>query len=954
MRFAFVLCLFLCAAPPSTAQNRRRPPGPLDALVERAVKEHDFAGAIVVAKGKEILYRGGVGMADLQWRRRNAPETRYRLASLTKAFTAAMIMKLVDAKVLELDAPLTRYLPWYRRDTGDRVTIRHLLNHTSGIPSFTDQPTYDSLKRRRVRIKEFVREHCSGDLEFKPGSKFHYDNSGYFLLGVVIEEITGKRYEVALEESILEPLGMHATGYDHGRAVIARRADGFVPVGGVRVRADFIDMSVPFAAGALSSTVDDMLRWGRALLDGKVVSATSAREMFTPRLESYGFGWAIDTHALDRETSVDTIHHAGGIDGFSTCIYLLPDLDAVVVVLSNVMDGQAPRLARQLARVVAGLQPRLPERPAAARVWKRIHRGDVVGAAELLAKLPRRARSGFGLAALYAASKILVDAGNLDAAAAILRFAASQHPESKNVPALLGRITKTADRGPQFVERLDVLPGPAVWSEAVHPIDVNRDGRLDLLFANCNGWHEPGDMAAPSDEPLRPTLLLNEGSDNGIPRFKDVSETVFPQGLALHAKNAAVCDVDGDGRSDIVFAAAFGARPRLLLWDGAKQRFVDASASHLPDVRLNSNGVGFGDLDGDGDLDLVFVDSGPQSDREPGGRARLFLNDGAGHFSEASDRFPSAPKVGAQNAKILDIDGDLDLDVVVDGKSRETQLFLNDGHGRFTLDTETIPRAGRWGQPYEIEWADLDGDGDLDAVHMSWGQRRTERYRNVVLKNLLVESGRLAFDVITDALDRRNNEDENEFAFFDADDDGDLDLVVATLLAVPGSEKLYLNSGPIGPGFLRLSEHAFSEIVDGTLDLCIADFDGDGAPDVVTAQGESDRFEDFRNRYYKNGGPKDTHPPRISAVVMNEEGGRLVVKAAIRDGVADDGESRLKVWLTWEVRGEGIESSGSNPMVYMGGGLYRGIVPPGVLVGDDPASAVRVHAEDRAGNRSER
>ncbi len=954
MRFPFMLCLVLIAVLPTSAQEGRPSAETFAALVDRAAKDHGFSGAVIVAKGKDILYRGGVGLADGEWRGRNGPQTKFRLASLTKAFTAAMIMKLVDAGAVELDAPLTRYLDWYRRDTGDRVTIRNLLNHTSGIPSFTAQPSYESLKRRRIDVRKFAQAHCSGDLEFEPGSRFKYDNSGYFLLGVVIEEVTGKLYEVALDEALFSPLGMFSTGYDHGRADIPRRAKGYVPVAGTRVGADFIDMSVPFAAGALYSTVDDMLRWGRALLRGKVVSEASAREMFTPALQSYGFGWAIDTHALDRATPVRTIHHAGGIDGFATCIYLLPDLDAVVVVLSNVMDGMAPRFARQLARKVAGLEPRLPKRPMRERVWTRVHRGDVEGALRLVKDLPRRERGGFGLAAVYSAAKVLVGAGQLDAAAAVLRFAERRYPDSRNVPALLRRITKSGDRGIQFVEQMDVLPGPAVWSEAVHPIDIDGDGRLDLLFANCNGWHRPGDMAAPNAKPLRPTLLMNEGSENGVPRFKDVSADVFPEDLAMHAKNAAVCDVNGDGHSDVVFAVAFGGRPRLLLWEESKKRFVDATASHLPDVKLNANGVGFGDLDDDGDLDLVFADSGPKSDREPGGRARLFLNDGKGHFTEAADRFPSEPKVGAQNAKILDIDGDLDLDVVVDGKSRVTQLYINDGKGRFELDTKTIPMADRGGQPYEIEWADLDGDGDLDAVHMNWGGGRRQRYRNVVLKNLLVESGRLAFEVVEDALDLRNNEDENEFAFLDADDDGDLDLVTATLLATPGSEKLYLNSGTIGSGFLRLSKHAFSELVDGTLDLCIADFDGDGARDVVTAQGESDRFESFHNRHYKNMGPRDTRPPRIIGLRVTNAGNGMIVKAMVRDDVADDGESRLKVWVTWSGEAAGFSGSGSNPMTYMGGGLYRGVVPPGVILRGADASRVRVHAEDAAGNQSVR
>ena len=349
----------------------------------------------------------------------------------------------------------------------------------------------------------------------------------------------------------------------------------------------------------------------------------------------------------------------------------------------------------------------------------------------------------------------------------------------------------------------------------------------------------------------------------------------------------------------------------------------------------------------------MWVDSGPNSDRAPGGKARLLLNDGQGRFVNATDRLDPVEKIGAQNAKLVDIDGDLDLDVIVDGKSTVTQLYVNDGNAKFTRDLKTIPEAARGGQPYEIEWADLDNDGDLDAVHMSWGGSRRERYRNVVLRNRLVESGKLGFDVVEDAFVGRNNEDENEFAFLDADNNGTLDLVVATLVSAPTEEKLFLNSGKFEPGFLRQHAGAFSLFADGTLDLTIADFDGDGRHDIVTAQGESTRFENFQNRLYRNFGPTDSRPPQVvratSGTVAPGKSDDIVIRASIRDATVDDGASSVTAKVIWTIKSNDSDpTTGEVDMHHVGGGMFHAALT-------DLSGAIveyQVVATDRAGNKS--
>src|SRR4029453_12484171 len=205
--------------------------------------------------------------------------------------------------------------------TGDRVTIHQLLNHTSGIPSYTGLPNFfQDISRNPYKVTDFVKKYASGDLEFEPGSKFSYNNSGYFLLGAIIEKVTGKPYEQVLKENIFEPLGMKNTGYDHFDTLIQKRATGYQKAGGDDryVNAPYLDMSIPYAAGSLYSTVEDLYLWDQALYGDSLLSAELKELMFKPALENYAYGWTIRKTSFDEKIPV--IAHNGGINGFSTTI----------------------------------------------------------------------------------------------------------------------------------------------------------------------------------------------------------------------------------------------------------------------------------------------------------------------------------------------------------------------------------------------------------------------------------------------------------------------------------------------------------------------------------------------------------------------------------------------------------------------------------------------------------
>ena len=260
-----------------------------------------------------------------------------------------LILLLVEEGKLSLDAPISTYLPDYPTESGAKVTIHHLLNHTSGIPSYTDRPGFmqkDTL--HRLPVNEFVVTYCSDPLQFEPGSEFRYSNSGYFLLGAIAEAVTGQTYADAMRTRIFEPLGMLDTCVEDQKLVLAKRATGYDPLLGELRNARWIDMSNPGAAGAMTSTVDDLWKWDRALAAETLLSGELVDRMFTPGLEDYGYGWSIDR----RDPEAVEMWHTGGISGFSTMIVRLPAKGRCIVVLCNIGGGAIGAASRGITAIL--------------------------------------------------------------------------------------------------------------------------------------------------------------------------------------------------------------------------------------------------------------------------------------------------------------------------------------------------------------------------------------------------------------------------------------------------------------------------------------------------------------------------------------------------------------------------------------------------------------------------
>ncbi len=311
-----------------------------------------FNGSVLVADQGKVIYKKGFGLANMEWEIPNTPDTKFRLASITKQFTATAVLQLAAQGKIKLDGKLSDYLPEYRKDIGDKVTVHQLLNHTSGIPSYTGLPGFfQDVSRTPFKVDDFVKKYASNDLEFEPGSKFSYNNSGYFLLGAIIEKVTGKPYEQVLKESIFEPLGMKNSGYDRFDTLLKKRATGYQKTADGYVNAPYLDMSIPYSAGSLYSTVEDLYLWDQALYADSLLNAQFKELMFKPNLENYAYGWTIRKAGFDDKIPV--IQHNGGINGFSTTIIRFPAEKGLIVMLDNTATGgNIDRLSSELSKIL--------------------------------------------------------------------------------------------------------------------------------------------------------------------------------------------------------------------------------------------------------------------------------------------------------------------------------------------------------------------------------------------------------------------------------------------------------------------------------------------------------------------------------------------------------------------------------------------------------------------------
>ena len=320
----------------------------METIVRSHVDDKRFTGAVLVARDGNVLLSKGYGQANLEWQIPNTPATKFRLGSLTKQFTAAAVLLLEERGKLKTDDLVKVHMPDAPAAWG-AITIFHLLTHTSGIPNFTALPEYRQMQPFETPVVDIVARTRDKPLEFVPGERMNYSNSGYVLLGYLIEKISGQSYAQFVTENLFKPLGMIDSGYDSNAAVIARRANGYTPSPNGPVNAGFIHMSIPHAAGALYSTAEDLLRWEQGLFGHKILSAGSVQKMTTPFKNGYALGLVVQT--VDGRRSIS---HNGAIEGFNTSMAYYPESKIVVLALANLNGPAVDQITVQLGKSAHG------------------------------------------------------------------------------------------------------------------------------------------------------------------------------------------------------------------------------------------------------------------------------------------------------------------------------------------------------------------------------------------------------------------------------------------------------------------------------------------------------------------------------------------------------------------------------------------------------------------------
>ncbi len=328
----------------------------IDHVVQARAAAGDFSGTVLVGRKGQVLYQSAFGFANQEWKIPNDLETKFEIGSMTKQFTALLVLQFVNEDKLRLNGTISDYLPYYRRDTGSRITVSQLLSHTSGIPNFIKSPGFldGPASRTTHTVREFAEKYCSGDLNFNPGTKFDYSNSGYFLLGAILEQVSGRSYEQLLNERIFVPLGMRSSGYAHTDTIIPHRASGYERSGNRLRNARYYDMSIPFAAGALYSTVGDLFLWDQALYGEELLPAHLRDLLFKPNLENYGYGWGILIPAPGAPYAGETVvMHGGAIFGFQSVIERIPGRKELIVLLDNTDSPKLLEIAQEIRGVLA-------------------------------------------------------------------------------------------------------------------------------------------------------------------------------------------------------------------------------------------------------------------------------------------------------------------------------------------------------------------------------------------------------------------------------------------------------------------------------------------------------------------------------------------------------------------------------------------------------------------------
>lgn len=434
-----LFCLFalnVCIGKPKAEQ--------INKLMAFCYESGQFNGSLLVVEHGKVIYEKGFGLANMEWGIPNRSNTKFRIGSITKQFTAMLVLQLVEQGKIKLDEPIQTYLPDYPSPTGEKITIHQLLSHSSGIKDYTSLPGFrNGGSQGPVTPDDLIKMFAGLPLGFDPGEKFAYSNSGYIVLGKIIEKVSGQSYAQCLQDNIFAPLKMVNSGYDNNSVLLRNRASGYQKSGGHYVNASHIDMDAAYAAGALYSTVKDLLLWDRALYSDQLLSPQSMALLFANQIPihknaSYGYGWYVGDVPNLTKHALRVVQHGGNLPGFVTRISRMPEDRNLIVLLNNTGVAPLGEISDAIRAILYGKPFTLPKISFAKTILEVMTNQGLARGIEKMNELKSSIYYDVQEADMNEAGYYLLRAGKIEEALEILKFNAEKFPRSGNVYDSLG------------------------------------------------------------------------------------------------------------------------------------------------------------------------------------------------------------------------------------------------------------------------------------------------------------------------------------------------------------------------------------------------------------------------------------------------------------------------------------------------------------------------------------
>lgn len=407
-----------------------------------------FNGSALIAQNGKEVFKKSYGKANFAWNIDNTSTTKFRIGSLTKQFTALLILQLKQEGKLKLDDKIIKHLPWYFKNTGSKLTIHHLLSMTSGLPNYTDEAG-PNMEREELIPKEFALKYFKDTLLFDPGKKISYCNTGYYILGLIIEAVTNKTYENVLQERIFKYLGMPNSGVESPNQIIQNLAEGYTLYMGDYIIPHSINMkTMTFSAGTIFSTVEDLFIWDKSFYSDKLLNAENRKLMCTKYLPNYGYGVAVNNmkNYLGTKKDVTLISHDGGIGGFSGYMARIPEDSIFVVLLDNTRAGMRGNdlagISNNLLPILYGIKTELPRPVAYIELLRLIRSTSIDEGISQFKKAVISNNEGYNFNGLENSLNTIgynyISNGELIPAVKILKLNTEQFPNSANAHDSLG------------------------------------------------------------------------------------------------------------------------------------------------------------------------------------------------------------------------------------------------------------------------------------------------------------------------------------------------------------------------------------------------------------------------------------------------------------------------------------------------------------------------------------